>query len=122
MNLLESYIEKKRAISEQHPRFKSGDTLKVHVRIKDGNNERIQIVQGICIARHNNGFSSTFRVRKIVDDEGVERVFLLHSPIVTKIEVMKVGRVRRAKLYYLRNLRGKAARIKAENNYSRSSK
>ncbi|AWD33267.1 50S ribosomal protein L19 [Candidatus Fokinia solitaria] len=119
MNLLESYVEKKKAASEQHPSFKSGDTLKVHVRIKDGNNERIQIVQGICIARHNNGFSSTFRVRKVVDDEGIERVFLLHSPIVTKIEVVRVGRVRRAKLYYLRNLRGKAARIRAENNYLR---
>ncbi|NLV23684.1 MAG: 50S ribosomal protein L19 [Deltaproteobacteria bacterium] len=93
------------------PRFKAGDTLKVHVKISEGDRQRIQIFQGVCIKRSNNLIASTFTVRKISDGIGVERIFPLHSPNVDKIEVLKIGKVRRAKLYYLRKLQGKAARI-----------
>ncbi|MBQ4492166.1 MAG: 50S ribosomal protein L19 [Deltaproteobacteria bacterium] len=93
------------------PPFKAGDTLKVHVKIVEGDKHRIQMFQGVCISRKNNLISSTFTVRKISDGIGVERIFPLHSPNVDKIEVLKIGRVRRAKLYYLRKLQGKAARI-----------
>jgi len=94
------------------PVFKAGDTLKVHVKIVEGDKQRIQLFQGVCIARHNKGVGSSFMVRKISNGVGVERVFPLHAPTVDKIEVLTVGRVRRAKLYYLRNLQGKAARIR----------
>jgi len=94
------------------PLFKAGDTLKVHVKIVEGDKQRIQIYQGVCIGRMNNGLASSFTVRKISGTVGVERVFPLHSPNVEKIEVLSVGRVRRAKLYYLRNLSGRAARIR----------
>jgi large subunit ribosomal protein L19 len=94
------------------PTIKAGDTLRVHVKIVEGDKERIQAFQGVCIKRVNNGVGSTFTVRKISNGIGVERVFPLHSPTVDKIEVMRVGRVRRAKLYYLRKLHGKAARIR----------
>ena len=94
------------------PQFKAGDTLRVHVKITEGDKQRIQVFQGVCIKRHNNGVGSTFTVRKVSNGMGVERVFPLHAPVVDKIEVVTVGRVRRAKLYYLRNLQGKAARIK----------
>ena len=94
------------------PQFKAGDTLRVHVKITEGDKQRIQVFQGVCIKRRNNGVSSTFTVRKVSNGMGVERVFPLHGPVVDKVEVMTVGRVRRAKLYYLRNLQGKAARIK----------
>jgi large subunit ribosomal protein L19 len=94
------------------PQFKAGDTLKVHVRITEGDKQRIQLFQGVCIARHNKGVGSSFMVRKVSNGVGVERVFPLHAPTVEKIEVLTVGRVRRAKLYYLRNLQGKAARIR----------
>ena len=93
------------------PPFKAGDTLKVHVKIVEGDKHRIQMFQGVCISRKNNLISSTFTVREISDGIGVERIFPLHSPNVDKIEVLKIGRVRRAKLYYLRKLQGKAARI-----------
>ena len=93
------------------PPFKAGDTLKVHVKIVEGDKHRIQMFQGVCISRKNNLISSTFTVRKISDGIGVERIFPLHSPNVDKIEVLKIGRVRRAKLYYLLKLQGKAARI-----------
>jgi len=93
------------------PSFKAGDTLKVHVRITEGDKQRIQIYQGVCIKRMNSGLASSYTVRKISGAIGVERIFPLHSPSVEKIEVLRIGRVRRAKLYYLRNLRGKAARI-----------
>lgn len=92
--------------------FKGGDTLRVHVKIQEGNKERIQVFQGMCIKRVNRGVGSTFTVRKISGGIGVERIFPLHSPNIDKIEVLTVGRVRRAKLYYLRNLQGKAARIR----------
>ncbi|MCM2263819.1 MAG: 50S ribosomal protein L19 [Desulfuromonadales bacterium] len=94
------------------PVFKAGDTLKVHVRITEGDKQRIQLFQGVCIARHNKGVGSSFMVRKVSNGVGVERVFPLHAPTVEKIEVLTIGRVRRAKLYYLRNLQGKAARIR----------
>ncbi len=94
------------------PPFKPGDTLRVHAKIVEGNKQRIQVFEGMCIKRVNRGVGSSYTVRKISGGVGVERVFPLHSPNVEKIEVMRIGRVRRAKLYYLRNLRGKAARIK----------
>jgi len=93
------------------PIFKAGDTLKVHVKITEGEKQRIQIYEGMCIRRRNRGLGSSYTVRKISGSVGVERVFPLHSPSVAQIEVVRCGRVRRAKLYYLRNLRGKAARI-----------
>ena len=93
------------------PIFKAGDTLKVHVKITEGDKQRIQIYQGMCIRRRNRGLGSSYTVRKISGTVGVERVVPLHSPSVAQIEVVRHGRVRRAKLYYLRNLRGKAARI-----------
>ena len=93
------------------PSFKAGDTLKVHVRITEGDKQRIQVYQGVCIKRVNSGLGSSYTVRKISGSIGVERIFPLHSPNIEKIEVLRIGKVRRAKLYYLRNLRGKAARI-----------
>lgn len=94
------------------PDFRPGDTVKVHVRLREGEKERIQVFEGLVIARKHGGVSETFTVRKISSGIGVERTFPLHSPIVAKIEVSRRGRVRRAKLYYIRALRGKAARIK----------
>ncbi|MBU2785760.1 MAG: 50S ribosomal protein L19 [Acidithiobacillus ferriphilus] len=94
------------------PPFGAGDTVAVHVRVKEGDRERIQIFEGICIARRNRGLHSAFTIRKISNGEGVERVFPSYSPLVTKVEVKRRGDVRRAKLYYLRDLSGKAARIK----------
>jgi len=94
------------------PHFAPGDTVKVHVKIKEGEKERIQVFQGVVIGRRNGRANSTFTVRKVSYGVGVERVFPLHSPIIDKIEVVSKGKVRRAKIYYLRNLRGKAARIK----------
>jgi large subunit ribosomal protein L19 len=94
------------------PRFLVGDTVKVHVKIKEGEKERVQLFEGVVIARKNGDLRSSFTVRKISFGQGVERIFPLHSPIIDKIEITKRGKVRRAKLYYLRNLRGKAARIK----------
>lgn len=94
------------------PEFRPGDTVKVHVKVVEGTRERIQIFEGVVIKRQNGGISETFTVRKISYGVGVERTFPVHSPRVDKIEVTRKGSVRRAKLYYLRNLRGKAARIK----------
>lgn len=93
------------------PEFRPGDTVKVHVRVIEGKKERIQIFQGVVIARKGGGTRETFTVRKMSGGIGVERVFPLHSPVLDKIEVTRRGKVRRAKLYYLRELRGKAARI-----------
>jgi large subunit ribosomal protein L19 len=94
------------------PGFRPGDTLKVHVRVKEGNRSRIQVFQGVVIRRQGGGIRETFTVRKISYGVGVERTFPVHSPSIDHIEVVSYGRVRRAKLYYLRDLRGKAARIK----------
>jgi large subunit ribosomal protein L19 len=94
------------------PAFRAGDTLKVHVRVVEGNRSRIQIFQGVCIRIQGSGIGRTFTVRKVSFGVGVERTFPLHTPIIEKVEVVSRGDVRRAKLYYLRNLRGKAAKIK----------
>jgi large subunit ribosomal protein L19 len=94
------------------PQFRTGDTLAVHVRVIEGEKERIQVFEGVCIKRKGGGINETFTVRKISNGVGVERVFPVHSPRIATIEVKRQGKVRRAKLYYLRNLRGKAARIK----------
>lgn len=94
------------------PDFKAGDTVRVHVRIIEGTRERIQVFEGVVIKRRGGGISETFTVRKISYGVGVERTFPVHSPKIEKIDVTRRGRVRRAKLYYLRNLRGKAARIR----------
>ncbi len=94
------------------PRFRPGDTVRVHVKIKEGDKYRIQVFEGVVIVRKNNGVSSTFTVRKVSFGYGIERIFPLHSPIIEKLEVVKGGKVRRARLYYLRGRRGKAARLK----------
>jgi large subunit ribosomal protein L19 len=94
------------------PRFRSGDTVRVHVKIKEGEKYRIQVFEGVVIAHKNNGVSSTFTVRKVSFGYGIERIFPLHSPIVEKLEIVKSGKVRRSRLYYLRGRRGKAARLK----------
>ena len=94
------------------PDFGPGDTIKVHVRIKEGDKERIQIFQGVVIRKRRGNTRATFTVRKVTYGIGVERIFPFHSPSIDKIEIIKRGKVRRAKLYYLRKLRGKAARIK----------
>ena len=99
-------------IKENIPAFKPGDTLKVHVRIKEGNKERLQVFEGVCIARKHGGARESITVRKVSFGVGVERIFPLHATIVDHIDVVRRGKVRRAKLYYLRELRGKAARIK----------
>ena len=114
MNIIEN-IEKeqieKLMEGKTMPIFKPGDTLRVHTKVKEGDRERIQVYEGVCIARKNDGLNSSFTVRKISFGEGVERVFPLYSPNVAKIEVSRVGKVRRAKLYFLRALRGRSARI-----------
>ncbi len=94
------------------PNFRAGDTLKVHVKVIEGTRSRIQVFQGVCIRRHGGGVGATYTVRKMSFGVGVERTFPVHSPIVDKIEVVTRGDVRRAKLYYLRDLRGKAAKIR----------
>ncbi|HET6872342.1 MAG TPA: 50S ribosomal protein L19 [Sporolactobacillaceae bacterium] len=95
------------------PDFRPGDTVRVHVKVVEGQRERIQMYEGVVIKRHGGGISETFTVRKISYGVGVERTFPVHTPKIEKIEVIRRGKVRRAKLYYLRNLRGKAARIKS---------
>jgi large subunit ribosomal protein L19 len=94
------------------PAFRPGDTIRVHVRIREGNRERVQPFEGVVIARKGGGSHETMTVRRVSYGVGVERTFMIHSPRIEKIEVLRRGKVRRAKLYYLRNLRGKAARIK----------
>ena len=94
------------------PDFRAGDTVRVHVKVVEGSKERIQVFQGVVIGRKGGGIRETFNVRKVSGGVGVERLFPLHSPSIDRIEVVRRGHVRRAKLYYLRNLQGKAARIK----------
>ncbi|MBW1868594.1 MAG: 50S ribosomal protein L19 [Deltaproteobacteria bacterium] len=110
MNVIEA-LEKEQMRGDI-PGFRPGDTIKVHVKIKEGEKERIQVFQGVVIRRRRGNTGATFTVRKVSYGIGVERIFPLHSPLIDKIEIMTRGRVRRARLYYLRNLRGKAARIK----------
>ena len=100
------------SLRDDIPDFRAGDTLKVHVRVTEGNRERIQVFQGIVIRRQGAGVSETFTVRKVSFGVGVERTFPIHTPSVAKIEVESYGDVRRAKLYYLRDLHGKAAKVK----------
>lgn len=100
------------------PDFRPGDTVKVHVRVVEGNRERIQVFQGVVIRRHGGGIRETFTVRKVSFGVGVERTFPVHTPIVAQIELVTRGDVRRAKLYYLRELRGKAAKIKEKRETS----
>jgi large subunit ribosomal protein L19 len=94
------------------PPFRAGDTLKVMVRVREGDKERLQAFEGVCIARRGSGVSASFTVRKISNGVGVERIFPTHSPMIASISVIRRGRVRRAKLYYLRHLTGKATRIR----------
>ena len=100
------------------PEFRAGDTLKVHVNIIEGKNTRVQVFQGFVLGRQGDGIRETFTVRKVSFGVGVERTFPVHSPIIEKIEVVTKGDVRRAKLYYMRALRGKAAKIKEKRDFS----
>jgi large subunit ribosomal protein L19 len=111
MNLLD--VEKEQLRSDL-PDFGPGDTVKVHVKVREGEKERVQIFEGVVIGRRGGSIRETFTVRKVSYGIGVERIFPVHSPGIARIEVIRHGKVRRAKLYYLRNLRGKAARIEEE--------
>ena len=111
MNEIIRAIEKEQ-IREDLTQFNIGDTIKVHVRIKEGNRERIQVFEGIIIKKQGGGVNATFTVRRIAYGVGTEKTFLVHSPLVEKVEVVRVGKARRAKLYYLRNRTGKAAKTK----------
>jgi large subunit ribosomal protein L19 len=106
------FIETQKEWMKEVPPFRAGDTVRVNVRVKEGEKERIQAFEGICIARRGAGVSETFTVRKVSNGVGVERIFPVHSPMLAEIVVVRRGVVRRAKLYYLRNVTGKAARIK----------
>src|SRR3982750_2814386 len=110
MHILDSFDAA--SLRDDIPEFRPGDTLKVHVRVVEGNRERVQVFQGVVIRRQGGGVRETFTVRKVSFGVGVERTFPVHTPIIQRIEVVTRGDVRRAKLYYLRALRGKAAKIK----------
>lgn len=112
MNILDSVAQD--YIKEDIPAFNVGDTVRVHVKIKEGNRERIQMFEGFVLKRQNGGIGETFTVRRIASGVGVEKTFPIHSPWVEKIEVIKEGRVRRARLHYMRGRTGKAAKIKAK--------
>jgi large subunit ribosomal protein L19 len=105
------FTETQKEYLKDVPDFRAGDTLRVNVRVKEGEKERLQAFEGVCIARRGAGVGATFAVRKISNGVGVERIFPLHSPMLAEIKVVRRGRVRRAKLYYLRGVTGKAARI-----------
>ena len=109
MNAVEM-VEKTQLVAR--PEMRSGDTVRVHVKVREGDKERIQVFEGMVIGMHRGGSRASFTVRKVSFGQGVERIFPLHSPIVDKIEVIRSAKVRRAKLYFLRDLRGKAARMK----------
>ena len=122
MNTIQEFEKRQETqLLEKHPvpKFKPGDTVRVNVRVVEGTRERIQAFEGVCIARTSSGLNSAFTVRKISYGEGVERVFPLLSPKIESIDVVRRGAVRRAKLYYLRGLRGKAARIAEDTSYRR---
>jgi large subunit ribosomal protein L19 len=105
-----------------HPTFRPGDTIRVHVKIKEGDKERLQAFEGTVIARNNKGMGETITVRKVSFGQGVERIFPLHAPVVDHIDVVRTGQVRRAKLYYLRDLKGKAARLRERTAHMGSGK
>ena len=109
---MHAFIETQKEWLRNVPAFRPGDTLRVNVRVKEGEKERVQAFEGICISRRGSGVSETFTVRKISNGVGVERIFPVHSPMLAEINVLRRGRVRRAKLYYLRNLTGKVTRIR----------
>lgn len=111
MSTLLKYAEEKLGTKADHPNFKAGDTVTVHYKIKEGEKERVQQYQGVVIQRKGSGITESFTVRKISNSVGVERIFPVNSPFIDKVEINKVGVVRRARLFYLRNLTGKAARI-----------
>lgn len=111
---LVKFVEEQSVVNKAVPSFKAGDTISVHYKIREGNKERIQVYQGVVIQRNSNGSNETFTVRKVSNGIGVERIFPINSPNIDKIDVNSVGKVRRAKLFYLRNLTGKAARIKSK--------
>jgi len=111
---LVKFVEEQAAVKKQVPAFKAGDTVSVHYKIREGNKERIQIYQGVVIQRNSVGVNETFTVRKMSNGVGVERIFPVNSPNIEKIDVNSHGKVRRAKLFYLRELTGKAARIKSK--------
>ena len=106
------FIETQKEWQREIPPFRPGDTLRVNVRVREGDKERVQAFEGVCIARRGSGVSETFTVRKVSNGVGVERIFPVHSPMIADLTVVRRGRVRRAKLYYLRHLTGKATRIR----------
>ena len=106
MNLIEDMVEKTQLV--QRPAMKSGDTVRVHVKVREGDKERIQVYEGMVIGMHRGGVRASFTVRKVSFGQGVERIFPLHSPTIAKVDVVRSARVRRAKLYFLRELKGKA--------------
>jgi large subunit ribosomal protein L19 len=114
---MHAFIETQKEWLRNVPPFRPGDTLRVNVRVKEGEKERIQAFEGICIARRGSGVSETFTVRKISNGVGVERIFPVHSPMLAEVNVVRRGRVRRAKLYYLRNVTGKATRIREKKTH-----
>ena len=123
MNIIDEIEQEQiKEITEKRkvPEFGTGDTLKVHLKVVEGTRERIQVFEGLCIARSNRSLNSSFTVRKISNGEGVERVFPVYSPLIEKLEVVRRGDVRRAKLYYLRGLSGKKARITEKRMDNRS--
>ena len=109
---MHQFIETQKEYMKAMPPFRAGDTVRVNVRVREGDKERLQAFEGVVIARRGSGVNATFTVRKISNGVGVERIFPLHSPMIADIAVVRRGRVRRAKLYYLRHLTGKATRIK----------
>ena len=109
--LLTKFIAKNKR-EKEFPEFRPGDTIKVHVKIKEGDKERLQAFEGVLLCKHNSGMGETITVRKISFGQGVERIFPVNAPVVDHIDVIRTGKVRRAKLYYLRGLKGKAARLK----------
>ncbi|MCT1526827.1 MULTISPECIES: 50S ribosomal protein L19 [Sphingobacterium] len=111
---LVKFVEEQAVVKNEIPAFKAGDTISVHYKIREGNKERVQVYQGVVIQLNSEGANATFTVRKISNGVGVERIFPVNSPNIEKIDVNSVGKVRRAKLFYLRGLTGKAARIKAK--------
>ena len=123
MNTLEIYEKgqlENLSSGKSYPNFNAGDTVKVHLKVKEGEKERIQVFEGVCIAKKNAGLNSSFTVRKISYGEGIERVLPLFSPQINKIEVVKSGSVRRSKLYYLRERSGKSARIAEKNIFNKT--